>query len=120
MDPLGFSTPDVDGFVHLGGSVRVHYELYKPNHQSSSSASSSTRSPLLMVMGAFATKFHFAEMARHLADASGSDVCIYDHRGVGKSSPPILEALTAAQLAADAVVVADTLWGPSTPIHVFG
>lgn len=59
-------------------------------------------------------------MARYLADHSGHEVCIYDHRGVGRSSEPVLEAQTAAQLAADALVVADTLWGAGTPIHVYG
>jgi len=128
MDPLGVATPDVDGFVDLSETVRVHYELYRPPAVGSSSVNSSStpnstlasKSPLLMVMGAFATKVHFMDMARHLADKSGHEVCIYDHRGVGKSSPPKLEAQTAAQLAADAVVVADTLWGACTPLHVFG
>jgi hypothetical protein len=73
-----------------------------------------------MLMGAFATKAHFAEMARFIADTSGHEVCIYDHRGVNRSGPPRLEAQTAAQLAADALVVADTLWGPGTPVHVYG
>lgn len=128
MDPLGVATPDVDGFVHLSETVRVHYELYMPPAVGSSSVNSSStpnstlasKSPLLMVMGAFATKVHFMETARHLAEKSGHKVCIYDHRGVGRSSPPKLEAQTAAQLAADAVVVANTLWGASTPFHVFG
>lgn len=121
MDPLAIAShkgPDTEGYISLNARVRLHYELYKPAEGNNSSSSS--KSPLLMVMGAFATKVHFAEMARHLSDTSGHEVCIYDHRGVGRSSVPQLEAQTAGQLAADAVVVADTLWGASTPIHVYG
>lgn len=121
MDPLAIAQhkqADADGFISVNERVRLHYELYKAPVDSSSANSSN--SPLLMVMGAFATKVHFAEMARYLADTSGHDVCIYDHRGVGRSSTPQLESQTAALLAADAVVVADTLWGASTAIHVYG
>lgn len=120
MDPLAIAThngPNESGFIQLDGSTQLHYELYKP---AGGSSDSSSKSPMLMVMGAFATKVHFAELARDIADTSGHDVCIYDHRGVGRSSSPVLTAQTAAQLAADGVVVANTLWGAETPIHVYG
>lgn len=130
MDPIAITRCQKrfsdDGYISVSGGARVHYELYTPGNSSSSSSghqrssSSGSSSALLMVMGAFATKVHFADMARYIADTSGLPVAIYDHRGVGRSSPPKLEPQTAAQLAADAVVVADTLWGASTPIHVFG
>lgn len=124
MDPLAISRsqkPDAEGYVDLPDpGVRLHYQLYRPSTRGTGSSSSSSASPLLMVMGAFATKLHFSELARHVADASGHEVCIYDHRGVGKSSAPQLGPQTASQLAADAVVVADTLWGAGTPIHVYG
>jgi pimeloyl-ACP methyl ester carboxylesterase len=116
-------------------AVRLHYELYRPQSTAQSSGSggkdssdsgtarptnASDKSPLLVVMGAFATKAHFASTARHIADELGHEVCLFDHRGVGRSSRPVLEAQTAASLAADALVVADALWGADTPIHVYG
>jgi hypothetical protein len=130
MDPAAIGhrkQPDDEGYVFVDGS-RLHYELYRPSggyssdssNSSSSCGSQTNKAPLLMVMGAFATKVHFADMAKYLADTSGHEVLIYDHRGVGRSSNPRLEAQTAAQLAADSLVVTDTIWGASTPIHVYG
>jgi alpha-beta hydrolase superfamily lysophospholipase len=121
MDPLGSASPDACGFVTVGVNVRLHYRIFRPNSAKPGiSGGGSGRHPLLLLMGAFATQGHFAELARHIADQSGHEVATYDHRGVGRSGPPVLAAQTAAQLAADALVVADTLWGAGTALHVYG
>lgn len=72
-----------------------------------------------MIMGAFATAVHFADEARFLAD-KGYEVCTYDHRGVAKSGPGRREQQTAEMLAQDAVVLLDSVWGPTTPVHIYG
>lgn len=77
------------------------------------------RPKVLMLMGAFATAIHFANEARMLAN-KGYEVCIYDHRGVAKSGPARKEQQTAEMLAADAVALIDTIWGPHTAVHVYG
>jgi pimeloyl-ACP methyl ester carboxylesterase len=128
MDPLATAQPDAQGFIAISERVQLHYELYTPpgrrsdNRRSSFPTAETNKSPLLMVMGAFATKAHLASTARHIADACGHEVALYDHRGVGSSTNGgvALEAQKAASLAADALAVADSLWGPTAALHVYG
>eukprot|EP00879_Flechtneria_rotunda_P006337 GHRR01006661.1.p1 GENE.GHRR01006661.1~~GHRR01006661.1.p1 ORF type:complete len:148 (+),score=20.41 GHRR01006661.1:245-688(+) len=102
MDPLIKAKPDDSGYVTVNDTVRLHYELYQPTgvHKGN----------ILVLMGAFATKDHFAVTARFLAD-NGYKLCLYNHRGVGKSGPPMMERQTSGVLAADALVLIDTIWG---------
>jgi hypothetical protein len=129
MDPLESAKPDEEGFLQLQRrSGRLHFQLYRPGPPTATATSTSTtsttnasvRSPLLMVMGAFALKEHFATTARHIADVCGHEVCLYDHVGVGRSGPSRLEPQTAGGLAADALELADGLWGAGTAFHVYG
>lgn len=100
MDPSAVTKPDESGYVEVSSGISLHYELYSP--PSSNVADEEAmydelssrpeqrqghqlhKSRVLLIMGAFATKAHFASTARFLAD-EGYEVLIYDHRGVGGS-----------------------------------
>lgn len=62
---------------------------------------------------------HFAGEARLLSQ-HGYEVAMFDHRGVGRSGPPVLQLQSAASLAADAVALIDALWGVYATVHVYG
>lgn len=79
MDPLGLATLDDEGYITLNDNLRLHYELYRPPadpadpHAAAAASGTSSEtakpSPLLMLMGAFATKVrvHFFQTLSSLS-----------------------------------------------------
>jgi hypothetical protein len=132
MDPGVPVAPDERGVVSVparmqgsdGGppapGAKIAYWRYLPRPRGAS-APLSPRPRLLIVWGAFATPRHFDDVAAWLA-AHGVDVACFDHRGVGGSGPCDLAACrhSAGLLAADALAVANALWGTGADVHVFG
>ena len=118
MDPLYAGVwPARCGLFARSASVTLHYEL-RGKEDATNTA--------LLVMGAFATRRHFEQLADTLASA-GAEVLSYDHRGVGKSKTTDTVDRCASQtsevLAADALALLDHVW-PSAPpgscLHVYG
>ncbi|KAI8609610.1 Alpha/Beta hydrolase protein [Chytriomyces sp. MP71] len=99
----------VPGLPH-GSSATLHYELR---------GDPSSPRKLVMIMGAFATKRHFAQLA-HLLALEGCEVLAFDNRGVGKSScSPARACVNTGTLAADTLKLCDHVF-PGAPFHIFG
>lgn len=69
--------------------------------------------------GAFATSRHFEDVAEYLRD-QGYETLLFDHRGVGRNGPCLLENQSAELLAEDALALINHVWGPQTSVHIFG
>ncbi len=61
---------------------------------------------------------HFLQEA-DLLKGHGYEVLLFDHRGVCKSGPCVLEMQSAAMLAQDALALLDHVW-PGQSVHVYG
>lgn len=82
--------------------------------------SSITTNAVVLIMGAFATRRHFDELADFLA-SKGCAVLSYDHRGIGKSTCSIpSETQTSVMLANDCVALCDHVFGRAASVHVYG
>ena len=120
MDPLFTSVPSRSGRCEVGSSVSLQYELR---------GSPDAIEKMVLIMGAFATKRHFEQLADSLAAAGGGrriEVLTYDHRGIGLStaSQPA-QSQTSELLAADALALINHVWSPhlaerGCSLHVYG
>ena len=118
MDPLYEGVwPVRSGLFARSSSVSLHYEL-RGKEEATQKA--------VLIMGAFATRRHFEQLADTLASA-GAEVLSYDHRGIGKSATTAGEerrnSQTSELLAADALALLDYVWASAPPnacLHVYG
>ena len=116
MDPLHVSSPPRCALFALSDSVSLHYELR---------GSTEATQKVVLLMGAFATRRHFEQLADTLVSA-GLEVLSYDHRGIGKSTNTGAErraSQTSELLAADALALVCHVWpscAPGTGLHVYG
>ena len=120
MDPLHESTSPVrKGVFSVMPTVALHYELR---------GSAEAPQKVVLVMGAFATRRHFEQIADFLAATGGVEVLTYDHRGIGKSVSTSSDrgaSQTSDLLADDAVALLDHVWPKgqqpnSSGLHVYG
>lgn len=119
MDPLYVGVwPARCGLFARSATVTLHYELRGKEESTQK---------VVLLMGAFATRRHFEQLADTLASA-GAEVLSYDHRGIGRSVTASADAnrrnsQTSEVLAADALALLDHVWPsapPGTCLHVYG
>lgn len=120
MDPLHESTSPVrTGVFSMTPTVSLHYERR---------GSAEAPQKVVLVMGAFATRRHFEQIADFLAATGRVEVLTYDHRGIGKSVSTSADrgaSQTSDLLADDAVALLDHVWPKgqqpnSSGLHVYG
>jgi pimeloyl-ACP methyl ester carboxylesterase len=121
MDPLYVCAhPARTGRCSISSTVLLYYELR---------GEPAAPEKVLLIMGAFATRRHFEQLADMLARSGGGsqlEVMTYDHRGVGLSTvaPPAVSQ-TSELLAADALALTEHVWpsarlAQGAGLHVYG
>ncbi|KAJ3352681.1 hypothetical protein HDU83_007751 [Entophlyctis luteolus] len=119
MDPRYSSRATAHAILAVTTGAELEYELRVPTVPLPTAPRANK---VVMLVGAFSTFRHFGAVADTLCEY-GLEVLLLNHRGVGRSRPRAAEdtaSQTVSVLAADAVALAEALWGPAENLHVFG
>ncbi|GMH44347.1 hypothetical protein BSKO_12281 [Bryopsis sp. KO-2023] len=104
--------PCLEGTVAREDNVSIHYEVYE-NKSGCDDGSAEPRQKVLMIMGLAASRDGWQPQITDLLSTIPDpriDICIFDNRGIGKSSAPEHKAqYSTVIMAEDAIAVVDAL-----------